>query len=113
MYSVLFVCSANICRSPMAMGLLRNRVKLEAGEWKIHSAGVWALVDHPVDINVQFVLRERGIAELDHSSTQVTEDLLSDFNLILTMERNHKEALRIAFPKYRSRIYLLTEMSLP
>jgi protein-tyrosine-phosphatase len=108
--SVLFVCSANICRSPMAMGLLLNKVKLEADKWKIHSAGVWALVDHAVDKNVQLVLQDRGIAELDHRSTQVTEELLSYFNLILTMEKTHKEVLGIAFPMHRSRVYLLTEM---
>jgi protein-tyrosine phosphatase len=36
--------------------------------------------------------------------------MVQDFNLILTMERNHREALRSAFPQYRGKIFMLSEM---
>ena len=110
MNSVLFVCSANICRSPMAMGLLRGKLQDEADSWRIESAGVWALPEYPAATNTLYVLEERGVNLADHRSRQIDRQLIKQFNLILTMEVDQKEALRIAFPEYSGRIFLLTEM---
>ncbi len=108
--SVLFVCSANICRSPMAMGLMRARVAQSIDDWRIESAGVWAEEGHSAAFYTRRVLEDRDIGVGDHSSRLITPDLVRDFDLILVMERNHKEALRAAFPEYSSRIYMLSEM---
>ncbi len=110
MFSILFVCTANICRSPMAMGLLRNMVKDQADEWTIESAGTWAPEGAPAAQRTQMVLRELGIDLQDHLSRQVNREMLSQFNLILVMERGHKEALQIEFPQIAERVYLLSEM---
>lgn len=110
MFSILFVCTANICRSPMAMGLLRNMVKNQPDMWTIESAGTWAPEGEPAAQRTQLVLRELGIDLQDHLSRQVNRGMLSQFNLILVMERGHKEALQIEFPQLAQRVYLLSEM---
>jgi len=110
MNSVLFICSANICRSPMAMGLLRSMVEDSSDQWKIESSGVWDLEDQPAALNTQLVLEERGINLNDHASRTVTGTILSEFNLVLVMEDNHKEVLKLAFPEYTNHIYMLSEM---
>jgi len=110
MRSVLFVCAANICRSPLAMGLLWGKVGPELNKWRIQSAGIWAEYGRPPAQNTQLVLKERGIDISDYRSRQLTEEMLESYNLVLTMERGQKEALRAAFPEYASRIFLLTEM---
>ena len=110
MNSVLFICSANICRSPMAMGLLRSMVEDSSDQWKIESSGVWDLEDQPAALNTQLVLEERGIDLNDHASRTVTGTILSEFNLVLVMEDNHKEVLKLAFPEYTNHIYMLSEM---
>ena len=110
MNSVLFICSANICRSPMAMGLLRSMVEDSSDQWKIESSGVWDMGDQSAALNTQLVLQERGIDLNDHASRAVTGTMLSEFNLVLVMEDNHKEVLNLAFPEYTDRIYLLSEM---
>ena len=110
MRSVLFVCAANICRSPLAMGLLWGKVGPELNKWRIQSAGIWAEDGRPPAQNTQLVLKERGIDISDYRSRQLTEEMLESYNLVLTMERGQKEALRAAFPEYASRIFLLTEM---
>ena len=110
MNSVLFICTANICRSPIAMGLLRAKVAGTGENWRIESAGTWAIDGAPAAVNSQLVLAEMGIDISNHRSRMVREKMLGEFNLILTMERGHKEALRIEFPQYRDRIYLLSEM---
>jgi protein arginine phosphatase len=110
MHSVLFICTANICRSPMAMGLLMNMTKSEKNKWKIDSAGVMANPGKPASDLAQKVLQKKGIMIEDHRSQMVTLELLESFHLVLTMERMHKEMIRIAFPHSASRLYLISEM---
>jgi protein-tyrosine-phosphatase len=112
MHSVLFVCTANICRSPMAMALWQARVSSSASEWRIESAGTWAIDGQPAAIRAQSVLREIGLDITSHRSRTVTSEMLLSFNLILTMERGQKEALCFEFPKIARRVYTLSEMVL-
>jgi protein-tyrosine phosphatase len=111
MHSVLFVCTANICRSPMAMGLLRKLTETDQSNWSIDSAGVWAVPGLLASEFAQLALAEKGIDISDHRSKAVTSDLLDNFKLILVMERRHKEVLWSVFPDHRSRILMLTELN--
>ena len=110
MRSVLFVCAANICRSPMAMGLFSAQVMSAASDWQIASAGVFALAGYPAAQNTLVVLEQSGIDLSQHRSSQITQGMMQTYNLILTMERGQKEALQIAFPEHAQKVYLLTEM---
>jgi len=94
----------------MVMGLLRSMVEDSSDQWKIESAGVWDMGGQQVAPNTQLVLKERGIDLNDHTSRTVTGTMLSEFNLVLVMEDIHKEVLKLAFPQYTDRIYMLSEM---
>lgn len=110
MHSVLFVCTANICRSPMAEGLLRARLGDAAPDWRIDSAGTWAMDGEGAAPRAIKVLKTRGIDLSEHRSRIVNPAILSRANLVLVMEKGHKEALQVEFPRYASKIYLLSEM---
>jgi protein-tyrosine-phosphatase len=110
MRSVLFVCTANICRSPMAMALWRAKVGLSGAEWRIESAGTWAMDGQQAAVGAQSVLREIGLDVTSHRSRTVSSEMLLSFNLILTMERGHKEALCVEFPTIARDVYMLSEM---
>lgn len=110
MHSVLIICTANQCRSPMAMGILKSKVEQLPGEWTIESAGTWAAEGAPANQKTQQVMAELGLDIKDHRSRIITRGMLSSFNLILVMEPGHKESLQIEFPEVASRVYLLSEM---
>ena len=112
MPSVLFVCTANICRSPIASALMRSLVEQRqpGSDWRIESAGTWAQEGYPAAGKAQAILKEGSIDISDHRSRSVSGALLRDFDLILVMEQGHKEALQVEFPDTRNRVCLLSEM---
>lgn len=112
MPSILFVCSANICRSPMAAALFRKKLEHlpKSKKWRVESAGTWGLDGSDMADSVKTVLEEMGITAEEHSARTVDPALLDSFDLIVAMEKDQVEALRIEFPKISGRVYLLSEM---
>jgi len=112
MPSVLFVCTGNICRSPMAWALLKRRMTDEGFQdgWQVGSAGTWAGDGFPPIKEVQELLAEKGMDVSQHRSRIVDLDMLRAADLILTMEDGHKEAIQVEFPEVADRVYMLSEM---
>jgi protein-tyrosine phosphatase len=114
MPSILFVCTANQFRSPLAAACLRKSLAREhlAQRWKVESAGTWT--KNGVDaagITIQ-VAHALGLEGLEgHRTRQVERELLERFDLVVVMERGHKEALCIEFPSVCRRLYLLSEIA--
>jgi len=112
MKTILFVCMGNICRSPMAMGFLQEklrRVGLE-GEYRVHSAGVWGLDSQPPSTHSREMMAQRGICISDHRSHDLTPEDVQGADLILTMERGQAEAISLEFPQHAHKVHLLSEM---
>jgi protein-tyrosine-phosphatase len=112
MPAVLFVCTANICRSPMTAGIFNKILKEEnpEGEWRVESAGTWGLDGEPAAAGSLAVMKNNGIDISEHRARSVSKDLLQVFDLILTMESGQKESMRVEFPEVSDRIFLLSEM---
>ena len=113
MKQVLFICTANICRSPMAMGLLRQRLRQDGLEDQVQvaSAGVYGLDGSPASQPGVEVLAERGIDIAGHRAHTVTEREIADADLVLVMEEGHRRTLFYNYPHLLGKIFLLSEMS--
>src|SRR4030042_1951112 len=112
MPSILIVCSANICRSPMAEAILKRLVsnRPDADQWHIESAGTWAMKGYPAADYSRIVMQSMGMDISSHQSRAVNSELIRRFDLILTMENNHKEGLIAEFGQDKHRIFMLSEM---
>ncbi len=112
--SVLFVCTGNVNRSPMAEALLLVRLQQyrpDWREWRIESAGTWAMRGQHAATEAQQAMARRGLDISGHRSREVTAEMLAQFQLVLTMEAGQKEALQFEFPEEAGRVYMLSEMS--
>ena len=109
---VLLICTANVCRSPLAQGLLKKQLADQGlgEEWEVGSAGSWTEGGVPVDSLVVEILAERGIKAGERRSREVTEELLAEADLVLTMEAGHQEALQVEFPEQAEKVYMLSEL---
>lgn len=109
---LLFICTANICRSPVAEGLTRQRLEKEkmAG-WMVASAGTWAMQQRGAADNSLLLLAEREIDMRAHQAQMVDEPLLARADLVLCMAQGHVEALQAEFPQHAYKIYLLSAMT--
>jgi protein-tyrosine-phosphatase len=112
MPSILFVCTANLYRSPLAAAFLRAALKDDpsGNEWVIDSAGTWTKSGTPIHSQTIEDGHHFGLEVRTHRSKQITAQLLSRYDLILVMETGHKEALQIEFPDQSKKIHLLSEV---
>ncbi|BAS67703.1 MAG: low molecular weight phosphotyrosine protein phosphatase [Gammaproteobacteria bacterium] len=108
--NILMVCVGNICRSPMAEALLRNKL-IQRKSLKIASAGVGALVGHSADTIAQALMLEKNIDISTHKARQLDGELLSEYDLVLVMEKGHIDAVHHIAPLSRGRVHLLGKWS--
>ncbi|MCW2496671.1 hypothetical protein [Jatrophihabitans sp.] len=108
-FSVLIVCTGNICRSPLAERLLTAR--LGAAPVVVTSAGTGALVGRGVDEPSALVLRELGGDPTGHQARRLTRELANAADLILTAESSHRSTLLQAEPTLFRRTFTLREFA--
>jgi protein-tyrosine phosphatase len=113
---VLFICTGNTCRSPMAEGMFRHRVaqrlgcKPEEVEDRgviVMSAGIAAMMGGRPSPDAVTVMADMGIDLSAHESQPLTEQLVRHADLILTMTRSHRQAILAEWPHAAERTRLL------
>ncbi|MGI8760125.1 MAG: hypothetical protein ACR2LF_02240 [Jatrophihabitantaceae bacterium] len=107
-FNVLYVCTGNICRSPMAELLLRSWADPGA-ELCVSSAGMRALVGHSIDRGSASALGQLGIDPSLHRARQFEEWMASDADLILTAERSHRDQIMTEVPSSFKRAFTMKE----
>lgn len=111
-YFILFVCSGNSCRSPMAEGLLRLKLPSRLqDEVEIQSAGTLGIAGmRAAEYSVR-VVQEMGGNIHGHRSQGLSRKLVAQSDLILAMAAEHVEYLRRQFPAYRENVFLMKQFA--
>jgi protein arginine phosphatase len=103
---VLFVCTGNTCRSPMAEAILKSK-KLDGVEVK--SAGVYASNGSAASAHAKKVL-DGNLIDHDHQSSLLTSAQLEWADVVLTMTLSHKMAITSQFSQFASKVFTLKEL---
>ncbi len=102
---ILYICSANMCRSPMAEAHLKFLAK-DLENVKVRSAGTNAVSGAPMSIEAIMILKENNI-EIDHQSVYIAEPILDWTDIIFIMEEEHKNYLTDLSPENTGKILFL------
>lgn len=90
---LLFVCTGNTCRSPMAAALM-NKIAVDNDmDIVAESAGIFAKADEKASSNAIKAMNDYGIDISSHKATPLTEKLINDADIVLTMTEGHKSMI--------------------
>lgn len=110
MKRILFVCTGNTCRSPMAEGLFNLIARQRGFQGEARSAGVLAADGMPISDHAAEILRERG-SEVKAASQPLTREMAEWADLILTMTTGHKRLVIEMFPDAVEKTFALKEFA--
>ncbi len=113
---ILMVCLGNICRSPLAEGILRNKIKQAGLDWEIDSAGIggWHAGDLP-DRRSIAVANKYNIDLTNQRARKINAADLDEFDWLLAMdEDNYRDILNYAInEKQRSKVAMIMNFAKP
>jgi protein-tyrosine phosphatase len=112
MHSVLFVCTGNQYRSPIAAEVFRGLLIRHgcAAQWQVGSAGTWTSSGYRVPPDAVELARSFGIDIDGHITHMINAQMLEYADLVLVMEEGHKESIQVEFPFARKKVHLLSEV---
>ena len=104
--NILFVCTGNICRSPMAEYMLASRLS-DKTDWDVRSAGVFAgngMVASRLSVET---LDEIGIDMRSHRSRALGRELVDWASVVVVMTGSHRDQISTLFPDAMEKVFLL------
>lgn len=112
----LMVCLGNICRSPLAEGILRDKIKKEALNWEVDSAGTSGYHDGELpDKRSIAIAKEHGLDITDQRSRKLTKQDLDNFDIIYVMDSsNYNDVMNLCeTTTQKSKVRLIMNMVMP
>lgn len=109
MLHILFVCTGNICRSPMAERLAAAYgTRMGVSDLTTSSAGTRAVIGHPIQADAAIVLQKLGGDASNFAARQLTSRIASEADLVLTMTRAHRDYVLELAPRQLHRTFTLS-----
>lgn len=108
--NILFVCTGNTCRSPMAEGIFKFMLKEKNIEnINVSSAGISVFETESANLKAINTLIKEGIDIKEHKARQISNEIIKDSDLILTMTAGHKNIILSSIPDISNKVYTLKE----
>jgi RpiB/LacA/LacB family sugar-phosphate isomerase len=108
MKTILFICTGNVCRSPMAEALFRKATQ-GRGDFRVLSAGLGAPDGQPPTLHSVTAMRELGLDISNQRSRMLTTELVRGADYIFGMTRGHVETIALLYPSAAEKTFLLRE----
>ncbi|GHC56540.1 low molecular weight protein arginine phosphatase [Roseibacillus persicicus] len=107
--NILFVCTGNTCRSPMAEGLFRKAA--EGKDYQVSSAGVSAYNGSAASPETLEILQKNGVSLDGFGSRMASEEILEEATHVFCLTRGHYQILAQMFPEFEEKLYLAAEFA--
>lgn len=103
----MLVCLGNVCRSATAERILQKKLPL----LHIESAGIKAMVGHGIEENSAAILDNNGYNSAGHKAKKLSSKLVNEADLILVMEKSHRDSIIKLYPQACGKVFLLGKWS--
>ncbi len=110
-FKVIFVCTGNICRSPMAEQMLIQKAEKNKLPITVVSAGVMAMTGDPMTPQSADAMTQRGFTPTKHISQDLTPKLLEEADLVLTATLDHRGEIAKMLPKASKYSFTIDEFA--
>lgn len=108
---LLFVCSGNICRSPLAEAMARAALYAAGIDAVVQSCGTSALTGQRAEVGARAVAADLGLMLDAHRAQPVTRDLVASASLVVCVTDRHRDHVRQFFPHQRAKIVSYDELT--
>lgn len=111
----MFVCTGNVCRSPMAHYYMQKQViAMGLGDdFLIESCGTYAVSGEKATQNAQEVMKQFDVSLEKHRATNISETCIEEFDYIFALTENHKQVILSIYPKLLGNVFTLKEFADP
>lgn len=112
---ILMICLGNICRSPLAHGVLEHLSYQKKLDWEIDSCGTGSWhIGNPPDSRSQAVALKNGIDLSKQKARQINKRDLEHYDVLITMDQNnYQDVSRMATEAQKAKIHLLNNFAKP
>lgn len=104
---LLFVCTGNTCRSPMAAALAQTEIAERGLDWQVESAGIYASDGMAMSPLARQALTRRHIVLAPHKSKAIRPEMIAESDKILAMTRHHADDIIRQFPEAKGKVEVL------
>ena len=107
----MFICTGNVCRSPMAKYYFNRKIKDQnlQGKYIGLSCGIYAISGEKATDNAVEAMKDYGIDMSDHRATKIQDSQISECDLVFTLTNYHKNVVLKMYPKLTGKVYTLKE----
>lgn len=106
---IVFVCTGNTCRSPMAEALMKAKTNSENIDIQVDSCGTGVYESESVNTKAINALATLGIKDFEHKSRQLTAQDIYSADIVLTMTQQQKLSITKVYSEYKYKIFTISE----